>query len=328
MYSQFEENRFIAKVAYMYHELDMKQRTIADQLDISQATVSRLLKQAIQEGIVRITVTMPTGVYAGMEKSLCDRYALKAAIVVDCDDPDDDVSIQHHIGSATAYYIENTINKSEIVGLSSWSSTLLAMVNAMQPLSKKTNAQIVQILGGVGNPSAEVYASRLTDRFANLVQGSPVFLPAPGVAGSVGMRDALMEDQFIQQAVTLFDQVTLALVGIGSIEPSKLLASSGNVFSPDELDAISRAGAVGDICLRFFDEAGKPVITDHDERVISMSLDQLKRAKRSVGIAGGRRKLTAIRGALRGGWINVLITDRVTAEQLLETETTQKDHIQ
>lgn len=318
--SRTEEYHFIAKVAYMYHQQDMKQKAIADQLDISQATVSRLLRQALKEGIVRITVTMPTGVYADLESQLCDIYDLKAAIIVDCENPDDETSIQHHIGSAAAYYIETTIDKYETVGLSSWSSTLLAMVNAMQPLTKATDARVIQILGGVGNPSAEIYASRLTERFANLVQGKPVYLPAPGVVGSLEMRDALMTDQFVQQAVSLFDEISLALVGIGSIEPSKLLASSGNVFSPDELQSISEAGAVGDICLRFFDGDGQQVITDHNERVIGMSLEQLKRAKRSIGIAGGKRKLPAIRGALRGKWINVLITDRVTAEHLLDKD--------
>ncbi|MBZ0291174.1 MAG: sugar-binding transcriptional regulator [Anaerolineae bacterium] len=313
-----EEFRLIAKVAYMYHQLNIKQKVIADQLDISQATVSRLLRQAQKEGIVRITVTMPTGVYADMENELCAVYGLKAAIIVDCEDPDDETSIQHHIGSAAAYYVETTIEKNEQVGLSSWSSSLLAMVNAMQPLAKSTNAQVVQVLGGVGNPSAEIYASRITERFANLVHGTAIFLPAPGVVSSVAMREALQEDQFVQQAVRLFDDVSLALVGIGSVEPSKLLASSGNVFAPEELQLISEAGAVGDVCLRFFDAEGQPVRTSYDERVISISLDQLKKAKRSVGIAGGRRKVQAIRGAMRGKLINVLITDHFTAKQLLE----------
>jgi DNA-binding transcriptional regulator LsrR (DeoR family) len=76
-------------------------------------------------------------------------------------------------------------------------------------------------------------------------------------------------------------------------------------------------GAVGDICLRFFDQAGQAVVTPLNERVIGMGLEQLKEIDRCVGIAGGRRKHHAIRGALAGGWINVLITDRFTAETLI-----------
>lgn len=312
-----EEVRLITKVAYLYYMQSQKQSDIAKQLDISQATVSRILKRAEEEDIVRITVNMPTGVYAQLESDLCARYGLKAAIVVHCDDESDE-AIFDHIGSAAAYYVETTISKNEVVGLSSWSSTLLAMVNAMHPLVKATDAKVVQILGGVGNPSAKIYASRITERFANLVQGEAIYLPAPGVASSVQMRDELLSNPFVHQAVELFDHITLALVGIGSMEPSKLLLSSGNVFTAEELTMLQEQGAVGDMFLRFIDQDGKAVITSLHNRVISMTLEQLKRVKRSVGIAGGSRKTDAIRGAITGGWINVLITDHLTAHRLMD----------
>ncbi|HEX2908559.1 MAG TPA: sugar-binding domain-containing protein, partial [Phototrophicaceae bacterium] len=141
-----EELRLITRVAYLYHMQHQKQSEIAAQLDISQATVSRALKRAEQEDIVRITVNMPTGVYTQLESDLCARYGLKAAIVVHCDDESDE-AIFDHIGSAAAYYVETTLGTDEVVGLSSWSSSLLAMVNAMHPLARATNAKVVQILG-------------------------------------------------------------------------------------------------------------------------------------------------------------------------------------
>lgn len=311
-----EETRLMTKIAYLYYHHQQKQSAIAEQLDLSQATVSRMLRRAEELGIVRITVTVPADVYTELENELCSRYGLKAAIVVHCEDEDDEL-IVHHIGSAAAYYIETTLGKDEVVGLSSWSSALLAMVNALHPLAKPTGAKVVQILGGVGNPSAEVYASRITERFASLVHGDPVYLPVPGVVSSPEMRAELMAAPYVQEAVGLFARVSLALVGIGSLEPSKLLVSSGNVFSVEELEFLRAGGAAGDICLRFFDSAGRPVLTPLNERVISIPLDQLKAAKRSVGIAGGVRKTEAIRGALAGKWINVLITDQRTGKRLL-----------
>ena len=113
----------------------------------------------------------------------------------------------------------------------------------------------------------------------------------------------MLKDRYVQEATALFKSVTLALVGIGAVEPSKLLAASGNVFSPQELKSLSARGAVGDICLRFFDAAGEPVQTPLNDRVISMELSQLKQVRRVVGIAGGKRKTAAIRGALRG-WLD------------------------
>lgn len=312
--ARIDELRLITKVAHLYHERNLKQSDIAEQLDLSQATVSRLLKRAKKEEIVRTVVSIPPGAYPNLEEQLRRIYNLKDAVIVDCanDDP------IREIGAAAAYYLETSLKQKETIGISSWSGTLLAMVDAMHPLSRSIAAQVIQILGGVGNPSAEVHAARLTGRLAVLVNGEAAFLPAPGVVGSAESLRVLLEDQFVRESLTLFDQVTLALVGIGSVEPSHLLASSGNVFSPEELNMLRQHGAVGDVCLRFFDQAGKPVVTTLNERVIGMSLEQLKRVDRSVGIAGGRRKHNAIRGALAGGWINVLITDRFTAEALVD----------
>ncbi len=264
---------------------------------------------------MRIRISVPLGAYPDLEDALQTTYGLKDAIVVDC--IEDDEQIIGDLGAAAAYYLETTLKQGEVVGISSWSATLLAMVNAMHALPGQTKANVVQILGGIGNPSVEHHAAQLTRRLAILTHGEATFLPAPGIVGAAETRQAFLQDQFVQTALAQFDQVTLALVGIGDVEPSRLLASSGNIFLREELDTLRRLGAVGDICLRFFDSSGSPVATPLNDRVIGMGLEQLRRVKRSVGIAGGARKLAAIRGALAGRWINVLITDRHTAERLL-----------
>jgi DNA-binding transcriptional regulator LsrR (DeoR family) len=314
-----DELRQIAKVARLYYQHGVRQADIAAQMSLSQSTVSRLLKRAEQEQIVRITVTTPPGAHTELEHELEAGYGLKEAIVVDAVDNDDDEQILRDIGAAAAYYVETTLKEGDVIGISSWSATLLAMVDAMHPLPRSTNAEVVQILGGVGNPAAEVHAAHLTGRLAAFTHGSAVFLPAPGVAGSAEASRIYVDDPFVRSAVERFDEVTLALVGIGTLQPSTLLASSGNIFSTDELDLLRARGAVGDICLRFFDRQGERVLTPLDERVIGMRPEHLRKVARSVGIAGGRRKHHAIRGALCSGWINVLITDRWTAEALART---------
>ena len=317
--ARFDELRLMTRVARMYYEQGLRQPQIAEQLDLSQATISRLLKRAEQQQIVRITVNVPKGVYPELEEALQARYGLRAAIVADCVSEDEE-QILRDIGSAAAYYVETTIKPGEVVGISSWSATLLAMVDAMQPLPASYHTEVVQILGGIGNLAAEVHATHLTRRLASLIRGEATLLPAPGVLGSVDARRIFLEDPFVRQAMAKFAEVTLALVGIGAVGPSRLLASSGNTFSPEELGQLQALGAVGDICLRFFDLHGNPVLTPLDGRVVSMTLEELRRVRRAVGIAGGQRKLPAIRGALRGRWINVLITDRFTAQRLLASE--------
>jgi DNA-binding transcriptional regulator LsrR (DeoR family) len=319
--AHLDELRLLTRVAQLYYVKGMNQSAIADQLDLSQATISRLIKRAMAEGIVRITVSMPPGIYADLEDALLAKYGLKEVIVVDCEIPENEDHIQRALGAAASYYIESTLKKGDVIGISSWSATLLAMVDAMRPFPKPSSARVVQILGGVGNPDAEVHAARLTDRLARLISGSATFLTAPGVVGSEEARRILLEDRYVSEIVALFDHVTVALVGIGSVQPSQLLERSGNVFSTQELEQVRSEGAVGDICLRFFDAHGTPVQTLLDKRVIGMSLQQLQRVPRTVGVAGGARKHSAIQGALRGRWVNVLITDRFTAEALANDAT-------
>ncbi len=311
-----EELRLVTKVASLYYEKNLRQADIATQLDLSQAGVSRLLKRAKDENIVRITVAQPLGSYTRLEQEIEARYNIKEAIVVDSGSSE--AQLLRNLGAAAAYYLETTLKPSEIIGISCWSETLLAMTNAMHPVPTK-NARVVQILGGVGNPSAEAHAAHLTRRLANLTGAQTVMLSAPGVVASKSARDILLADSFVSEAIGLFHQISLALVGIGARTPSKVLASSGNVFSDEELETLSEKGAVGDICLRFFDESGKPVVSGFDQRIIGMTLEELKNVRRTVGIAGGKRKHAAIKGALEGNWVNVLITDKSSAEYLLKS---------
>lgn len=310
-----DELRLIARVARMYYEWNMRQSEIAAQLDLSQASVSRLLNRSKEEGIIRISVNLPQGVYTELEEILVKKFGLRDAIVVDSLE-DNEKLIQRDLGAATAYYLESAIRPNEVIGISSWSSTLLALVDALHPLPRKPGVKVVQILGGVGNPAVEAHATRLTSRLAQLVNGDSVYLPISGILATEAARDVLMADAVVQEALGLFDQVTTALVGIGAIDPSPLLAQSGNIFSQQELALLRQQQAVGDILLRFFDRNGHLVETGLEKRVISMSLEQLTKVSRAVGVAGGSRKYAAILGALRGRWINILVTDQFTAARL------------
>lgn len=314
--ARIDEMRLITRVARLYYETGLKQPEIAARLRLSQPKVSRLLKQALDEGIVRITVRVPSGTHPDLEERLQVTFGLEDAVVVDATF-DEDEPIARELGMAAAFYLESTVRSGDVIGISSWSATLLAMVDALHPVTGVRDTKVVQTLGGVGDPSAEGHATHLIRRLAQLLQGEGEFLPAPGVVGSGEASRVLREDPFVHRALALFDQVSIALVGIGTVQPSGLLARSGNIFSPEELAGVRALGAVGDISLRFIAADGSPIRTPLDERVIGIELEQLKRVPRSIGVAGGRRKVAAIRAALLGGWLNCLITDRHTAERLL-----------
>src|SRR3972149_10453935 len=134
--SRIDELRMIARVARMYYEWDIRQSEIAKQLGLSQSTVSRLLNRSKEEGIIRISVNLPNGVYTELEETLVKKFGLRDAIVVDSLD-DNEKMIQRDLGAATAYYLESSIRPNEVIGISSWSATLLALVETLLPLPRK-----------------------------------------------------------------------------------------------------------------------------------------------------------------------------------------------
>ncbi len=319
-----DELRLMTRVARLYYEVGLKQPEIASRLRLSQPKVSRLLKGAQDEDIVRISVRAPSGTNPELEEALEARFGLAEAEIVDIS-RDDDAAAVRELGAAAAFHVESTVRSGDVIGVSSWSATLLAMVDAMHPVSGVKDVRVVQILGGGGDPAAEGHATHLVRRMANLLHGEGTFLPAPSSVGSAGAREVLVQDPYVARAMALFDELDVALVGIGGQETSGLLASSGNVFSSEELRTVREAGAVGDIGLRYLCADGRPVDTPLDGRVIGIELEQLRRVPRAIAVAGGPGKTEAIRAAIVGGWINCLITDTYTAERLLATDSAS-DH--
>ena len=253
--SRMHELRMIARVAQMYHTDGYKQADIATHLRISQATVSRMLKKAVEEEIVRTTIVPPSGTFASLEASLRDSFKLSEVIVVECSE-DRDGAIMSRIGEAAAHLLETTLAQDEIIGVSSWSETILKMVDNIHPIKTGKAKYIIQTLGGIGDPTVQTHATQLTSRLAKLTGAEAYLLSAPGVAQSREAKLVMMGDSYIRETMDLFRNITLAFVGIGSIEPSRMLAGSGNIFSSKELAKLSESGVVGDMSLRFFGADG------------------------------------------------------------------------
>ncbi len=312
--ARVDELRLMAKVARMYYIQELNQQAITEKLQLHQSTISRMLKKARSLNLVRFNIAAPPGTFADLEDQLTSRFELKDAVVVDC--PADGDAMVRDLGIALAYFLETTLKPGKVIGISSWSRSLFAMVDALHPGDYCADGKVVQILGGVGNAGSEFHAIHLAQRLAASIGAKPVLLQSPAVVGSAEAQRVLSRDPVVQEASALFDKLDIALVGIGSMEPSRMLAVSGNIFSRDERTELQRLGSVGDICFRFYNSEGQPIKSPLMKRVIGIDLERLRACKRVVGVAGGVQKMQAILGALRGKLIDVLITDQRTAEAL------------
>lgn len=310
-----EQLRLITKIAVLYHEEGMGQGDISRKLNLSQARVSRYLKAATEEGIVRTTVVQPFGIYVGLEKALEQKFNLQEVVVVE---NIEGASLVASLGSTAATYLETTLVANDHVGISSWSTTLLATVEAMRSRPRKVVNEVIQLIGGVGSPQAQIQASRLTSHLAELTSATPFYMAAPGVASSKEVKKAFLSDPAVSATIQAWERVTTLLVGVGTFPASPLLAASGNALAKAEEQQLAKEGAVGEICLRYFDGNGNVMSPAIEERVIAIDAKTMKKIPRRIGVAGGLKKLNAIRAAVEGGWINVLITDSEIARQLLE----------
>jgi DNA-binding transcriptional regulator LsrR (DeoR family) len=155
---------------------------------------------------------------------------------------------------------------------------------------------------------------------AQALGAKPRLIHAPGIVRDRGVRDALVKDPQVADTLQLASRADVALVGIGAFGPQSTLLSDGNTLTPAEVDDLRAHGVVGDIALQFFDDHGLKVKHAIDERIVGTDLEKIKAIRRVIGVAGGIEKIRTIRAALRGGLIDVLVTDDGTAEQLLRPE--------
>lgn len=311
--------RLVYKIAQAYYEDGLTQQEIAGRLGISRIKVSRLLARALDEKIVRISLVPPTDLYPELERMLEKRYGLKEAVVVDAHQ-DRQVLLEEALGRAAAAYLLSILQGNEVVGLT-WGRALLSMVNAMHAVLMP-ELQVVQLLGGLGEPGAGFHGADLTRRLAQVFSTRPHLIHSPGIVATGETCSELKKDIQVSKTLDLASRADIALVGIGLYAPGSPLVRSNSILSAPDKELLFSLGVVGDISLRFFDRAGNYISSEIDSRIIGLSAEQFGKIPRVIGIAGGREKTAVIRAALSGRLVHVLVTDRLTAENLVVNKTT------
>ncbi|MCX6027034.1 MAG: sugar-binding transcriptional regulator [Chloroflexi bacterium] len=262
------------------------------------------------------------GAYTDLEGLLELRFHLREAVVVEATDYGDQSRVTRELGVAAADHLRRVLQSNDRIVIS-WGGTLLAMVKALADVPSSSalrNVKVIQGLGGVVDPNHEAHATSLTTSLARALEAQAVLLPAPGVAGSLAAHEALCNDPYVATSLDEACKANLAVMGIGAPRKDSIIMQEGDIVTWRELAELMDRGAVGDINLRYFDDRGQGLSSDLDDRVIGLTLEEIRQIDHVVGVAGGSVKFRAIRGALVGGLIHTLVTDHVTAQRLLDTE--------
>ncbi|MFD1637445.1 sugar-binding transcriptional regulator [Evansella tamaricis] len=306
----------MVKVAKMYYQMDYSQNDIAKQLGVSRPSVSRLLHEAKEFGIVKIEVIDPTEGKLRLIDSLKERYKLKECIIVNTPMCEDQV-IKEYIGKKAAEYLSSIVKDGDIIG-ATWGTTLYQVAKNIQS-RKVVGTKVVQLTGGISHSETNTYASEILHYLGSAFDTSPHFLPLPAVVDHLVVKQAIVADRHIRSVLDLGEKANIAIFTVGGFSENSTLVEAG-YFTSEDLKVLKRKKAVGDICSRFFDINGDICSEDLYERTIGIDLESLKKKEASILVAGGSEKIASIMGALNGGYANVLITDQYTAELIVSDE--------
>ncbi len=304
----------IYKVARAYYEKGMTQQAIANRYGISRIKVSRLLAKAQKEKIVQIKIVEPDNPYIELEHELEEKYQLNELIIVENPDHNTDNWISR-AGFEAAEYLRSVITGNEIIGLT-WGRSLLSLVDNL-PVQNYPDLKVVQMLGGLGQPQSGYHGADLTRRMAQNFGTRPWLIHSPGIVKTSGICKELKNDIQVKDTLNMAVNADIAVVGIGLFDKDSQLIRDNNILSAEEFNQIKKAGAVGDISLRFFNRKGEFISTPLDDRVVGISSQELRAIPRIIGIAGGDEKYEVLRAVAKANLVNVLITDNITAQKLL-----------
>lgn len=306
------DKALMARVAWLYYNHGLTQQAIGDKLGLSRNKVLRLLARAREEGIVQIRVDHPSIRYMELEERLVEAYGCREAMVVPSgDSPEQTLEA---LGQFGAIYLERSVRPGDAIG-TAWGVTLREVARHLRP-QPVADVTVVQLMGGL-NAGGLVNPLDVARVVAEKFDGRLQMLYTPAIVDTPEIRDALLSDNAIAQTLAAGAAVKKALVGIGDVSETSSLVR-WQALTEEEMAELKRLGVVGDILGRHFDAWGRPVETPLSDRTIGISLDTLRGIPHVIAVAGGLHKTEAIVGALRGGYVDTLITDHKTAAAVLQ----------
>ncbi|MBP1044770.1 sugar-binding transcriptional regulator [Enterococcus sp. BWM-S5] len=310
-----DEEKLLIRIAEMYYQEDKNQSQIAKELNIHRTTISRLLKRSREEGVVQITINYDKSASYSLEQTLEQRFGLKKAVVIPVASELTRQQKEHFLGKAAGDYFLDYVSDGMKIGFS-WGHALAAMVEEMGTKSV-TNALCLPMIGGPsGKLASEYHVNTIAYAASKKLGCAALMIDSPAITETAELRTALMNNAFNQELSELWQELEVAVFGIGSP-----ILSTNDVwqgfYGEDVIKDLETKGIAGDVLSRFFDKEGVSVKSALDDRIIGLSMDQLKKVPQRIGIAESKEKVGSIHAALKGGILTTLVTTEETAKEIL-----------
>ncbi len=299
-----DDEALMARAAWYYYNDGQTQQEIGERLGIPRIKVSRLLEMGRRTGLLELRINSALQGCLNLERLIEEQFDIAEVRVI----PRlDGVRVSERLGQAAAQYLMRHLPENSLLAVG-WGEMVGAAIHRLGHLATDRRVDLVSLTGGV-----QAYADGL-----RIVGGAQKFylVPAPLIVESGEIASALRNETSVRSILDMSMQANFALVGIGGLTPEATVIRHGYVH-PNEVESMRRRGVVGDVLCRFIDSDGAEVDLPLHRRVVGVPLSDLRRGPKVIAAAAGSEKVQAIRAALRGGFINIFITDEETAPALL-----------
>lgn len=306
----------LTRLATLYYVDGLTQEDLSRQFSLSRAKIGRLLKRAQEEGIVEIRVRHHPRDTRDLERELIERFGIEKAIVsINHKDQDKQREL---LAGLVASHLDRILANDMIVAVGMGRNINAISEHAIS--STQRSSTFVCGIGGFYRGGEVMNSDHISRRLAARFGGASETLYAPALVSDPHVREGILGNDAVKPTLDKARRADIALVGIGDINEDSNMVRSG-WFSPNEIAELRHRGAVGDVMgYHFIDVAGRPVITPVGDRVIGLSLEDLKRIPNVIAVASESTKTTAVLGALRTGAIRTLATTEAIAQSIVSLE--------
>lgn len=300
---EYEES-LVIKTAWYYYIENMTQQKISEKLGISRMRVIKLLEKARQTGIIQFRITQERSQHLQSEQKLVEKYSLKDAFVIPA--PPSGAILNESLATAAAMYISDRMTDNTYLNMG-YGDTPSRVLNHLAILAESP-VSVVSMTGGV--------SYYLPNNLSNIFNAKLFLYPTPLMFSSEELCRTMREEPYVMDIARMVKLASMTIIGIGGMGEDATIINNG-ILNKNDFLYLSMQGAVGDLLTHFIDIDGNPVASHIEGRLLSTPLQTLRELKNVIGIAGGPSKQEAIRAALNGNYLDILITDEETALALI-----------
>ncbi len=307
--------QLMVQASKMYYVGGMTQEQIAQQLGISRSSVSMMLSEAKDFGIVEISIKDPKNNVQDVADQFIERFGLKGCLVIPTA-IDDIRLITRVVASQGADFAEDILKSYTTVGIA-WGTTCYEFMMSFTNRNKLRGINVVPMIGGTSRIASEYQLNEMVRMYAEKLYGTPSFIYAPAIAESVGDKELYMQSTSMKSIIEKWNSMDAAIVSAGA--PPEFYDNQ-MVFdlAQKKQYETNASRVIGDICARRFNLKGEFIHNEYNDRIMGIDEANLRRIENVICIAAGKHKILSIIGALRTNVINYFVTDENTARSVLE----------